>query len=202
VISCASGQSYNGWIEENILSNTGMDLQCTDTVISRNNINAWKFGAGITTEQSLCANLVITDNIITNGSGTDVNGTVCLGIENWAPRSSIRGNQIFGCAGDGIDNGGACCVISGNVVFNNGVVNGSGIASRYTSSTINGDYSVIEANQSFDTNGASGTQKYGYIDQNSSVYGITLVGNSFVPFKTGATNILGSHFINANNQVS
>ena len=203
LISSASGGSSNGWVDENTLINTALDVEMKNASLRGNNISSWKFGAGITTELTAnCANLEIIDNMIANGSGTDVNGNTCEGIENWAPRAFIHRNKVSGCAGDGIDNGGQNSVVSGNIVYNNGTVAGSGIASRYADTTHNANFSIYDGNQCFDLNGTSGTQSYGYLDQSASLSGVVLVNNNFMTNKTGPTHVLGSGYINANNKIS
>ncbi|MEX3972263.1 glycosyl hydrolase family 28-related protein [Paraburkholderia caribensis] len=192
LVSTSAGPCRNGLIESNYHLNTGMDLSCQYTTIRDNQTYNWQFGAGITIEQNdLCSDLKIIGNTNIGGAGTDVNNTVCLGIENWAPRSQIIGNTCSANAGDGISNGGQDCQIIGNACVNNGQVSGNGITSRYTSASINGNYSTIAGNCCIDTQG-SHTQSYGYADFNNSVFGVFLSGNVFTGNKLGGENILGT----------
>jgi hypothetical protein len=193
-VSVAARTSFNGRISGNVLERTAIDFAGFNSEISRNRISNWKFGAGITTEQSGdCNKLTIVGNIIDSGTGTDANSYVCGGIENWAPWSIIGENIIFSNAGAGIDQGGQHCHIIGNVCFNNGVTNnGPGISARYADSTYNGNYSAYSNNVCFDTNTTSGTQGYGYSEQSSSLFGSMLTGNVFDGNKTGNVSILSS----------
>jgi hypothetical protein len=191
LVSTSAGQCLNGIIEGNYHSNTAMDISCQYTTIRDNQTFNWQFGAGITTEQSNdCSDLKIINNTCIGGAGTDVNNTICLGIENWAPRSQIIGNTCSANAGDGISNGGQNCQIVGNMCSNNGQISGNGITSRYTSGSINGNYSTICSNNCIDTQSAP-TQAYGYADYNSSVSGVFLSGNTFSGNKNGSESIVG-----------
>ncbi|SIO58425.1 glycosyl hydrolase family 28-related protein [Paraburkholderia phenazinium] len=192
LVSTSAGPCLNGLIEANYHNNTGMDISAQYTTIAYNQTYNWQFGAGITIEQNNnCSDLKIIGNISSGGSGTDVNNTVCLGIENWAPRTAIAFNTCAGNAGDGIANGGQNCVISANTCLNNGQVSGNGITTRYTSSSINGNYSTVFGNNCIDTQGTP-TQNYGYADYNSSVYGVNVGINTFSGNKIGPQNILGT----------
>lgn len=192
VVSTAGGVVVGGLIDNNVLTNTAMDIGGASITISNNYVENWKFGAGITTEVSVnCFDLAITNNTCINGAGTDVNATNCLGIENWAPRSVIIGNTCAGNAGDGIDCGGQNSTVVGNTCFNNGQIVGSGIVVRYTSSTVNGNYSTITGNNCFDSQ-ISPTQLYGYSEQSSSVFGVFVSGNNFNANISGPMNVLGT----------
>lgn len=192
IVSTAAAACLYGLIDNNQMINTALDISATRTTISNNNISGWQFGAGITTEiNGECSNLLIIGNTCTMGFGTDVNATVCLGIENWAPRSQIIGNTCSANSGDGINNGGQNCTIIGNDCFNNGQIAGSGIVTRYANSSVNGNYSTITGNNCFDTQG-SPSQGYGYKDFNSSVFGCFISGNNFSGNGAGPMHILGT----------
>jgi hypothetical protein len=180
LISTGGVSCTGGLITDNIMIGAAMDVLMTNSTISRNYIIGWKCGAGVTTElNALCSSLKITDNVIINGSGIDVNGTVVNGIENWAPYSIIAGNIIAGCAGDGLDNGGAYSIVSHNYCINNGQIAGCGISTRVGAGG-NGSYSTYIGNYCTDTQ-TPHTQTYGYIDQTSAVTDVTLIGNEFGP---------------------
>jgi hypothetical protein len=185
--STASGASVGGVIEGNTCIGSAINLSGNRIRIANNYVTDWKFGGGVTTEQDANTyDLVIEGNVLVNGTGVDVNATACMGVENWALRSVIRGNICVGNAGDGINNGGQDCVVSGNVCNANGLQGPgyAGIASRYGDVTYNGRGSVITGNK-------CAGQSYGYIDQNASLAGITLSGNNFNNNTTGQTNIQG-----------
>jgi len=195
LVSTASGSCSNGLIEANYHSNTGMDLSCQYTTIRDNQVYNWKFGAGITIEQnSNCSDLEIVNNTCAGGTGTDVNSTVCLGIEMWAPRSKVIGNTCSSNAGDGIAIGGQNSVVQGNTCINNGQTSGNGITLRYTSGTVNGNYSVVSGNNLIDTQ-STHTQTYGYADYSSSVFGVFISGNTCTGNVSGALNILGTNSV-------
>jgi hypothetical protein len=78
------------------------------------------------------------------------------------------------------------------LVFNNGVVGGPGISGRYGTATYNSSGSVYSGNRAFDTNGAGGTQTYGYEEESSSLANIVLSGNQFNGNKTAPALILSS----------
>jgi hypothetical protein len=171
----------NATITGNTLINTGSDFNCNNSVISENNVSGWGYGSGITTELSgSCSNLTISGNVCTGGVGTDSNDVNPIGIENWAPYSTIIGNICFDNSGPGISQGGLACTVIGNIVYNNGNTGTHpGILCAYFSSSYNGSDSVFIGNSSFDTRGGSATQQYGYQD-NGSVTNVTLADNYFL----------------------
>ena len=195
VVEMASGQSLDGEIIRNTFNNTAMDLSGQRIKVNFNHIQNFMCGAGIVTEQDGNShNYTIMGNIIHGGTGTDLNGYNCGGIENWGPRSVIIGNEIFNNSGSGIDQGGQASIISGNLIHSNGTTGGSGITNRYATSSYNGSDSVICGNKIFDLNGTSGTQQYGIADQGSSTTNITISGNSLENNRLGDQNILGSRY--------
>lgn len=193
LVSVAAGTSSNGLIDGNVLSNTGMDISATNTIISNNNISNWKYGAGITTEISAsCSFLSIVNNVCVGGTGTDVNSTNCPGIENWAPYSTIRGNLCAANSGDGISQGGLLTNCEGNICLNNGQTGGNGITARYQtgSPTVGASHSVFAGNLCADTQGTP-TQLYGYADQTgSSLTYIKVANNLFTGNKTAPMNVI------------
>ncbi len=193
LVSSASGTNEDGWILNNKCNKSGINVSAVNTNINGNRIKDWKFGAGVTTEQDTANSFgyTINDNRISGGTGTDINGTVVMGIENWGAFSTITNNKCWNNEGDGIDNGGHDSTLTGNVCWNNGQTAGSGIVTRYTSATFNGSNSVVAANRCFDTQGTK-TQVYGYADESSSVSGMSLHGNEFRGHLTGMINSLGS----------
>lgn len=194
LVSNSAGVATNFRITHNTLVNSGINVALEYSEISHNTISNWKFGAGITTEQSPnCRFLTISNNQCHGGSGIDINGYRCGGLENWAPYSTITGNIFNSNSGAGIDQGGARSVITGNICFNNGTSGGgSGIVARYGTASYNAVESVYSGNRCFDTAGAAGTQEYGYQEQSASLSGIVVSGNSFDQNKTGRVSILSS----------
>ena len=194
-ISVSAGSVNNVNVRRNVMIGSAMDVAGSYLKIEGNFINGWKFGAGVTVEVG-SEELQIIGNVCTGGTGNDVNNTICLGIENWSTRSLIANNICASNDGDGIDNGGQQCTITGNICFNNGKYSGgghgSGIVTRYTNGAQNGNNSVVVGNVCFDTNGASGTQSYGYADENTNVARVTIRGNFFNQNKTRPMNVQGS----------
>jgi len=194
LVSNSAGVATNFKITRNTLVNSGIDVALEYSEITCNTISNWKFGAGITTEQSgNCRCLNISYNRCFGGSGIDTNGYRCGGLENWAPYSIIAGNIFSNNSGAGIDQGGARSTVVGNVCFNNGTSGGgSGIVARYGTESYNAVESVYSGNRCFDTDGAGGTQEYGYQEQSALLSGIVVSGNSFDQNKTGRASILSS----------
>jgi len=191
-VSTGSGTCQWGVIENNYMYLAGMNFSGQNCLINNNKVYDWQFGGGITTEQNNnCSELTITNNTCIGGNGEDVNETICLGIENWAPRSLIAGNHCEANSGDGISNGGQNCIVAYNHCVNNGQMSGNGITSRYSSGTVNGNYSTYIGNECVDTQ-STHTQIYGYADYNSSVFGNFVVGNTFENNLSGPMNILGT----------
>ncbi|EKS29266.1 glycoside hydrolase family 55 protein [Afipia felis] len=177
-------------ITRNDLINTALNFSGSKSTITHNRISNWKFGAGITIEQaSTCHTLVIEANHCSGGTGTDVNGYVCGGIETWSPKTVVSANLCFSNAGAGIDMGGFANIVSENLCFDNGSV---GIIARYGTSTYNASNSIFIGNRCYDQQGASGTQTYGYKEENSSLSGIMLGHNNFAGNKTGTVSLLAT----------
>lgn len=196
-ISTFSGAVSFARVLNNYMKNSAINLSGFSCVVSGNKIDTFKFGGGITVEASPNAySNIITNNTITNGSGTDVNLTVCEGIENWGKWSVISNNLIYANGGTGITNAGKQTIIANNNIFNNGMtVNSPAISTL--SGTVSavfyeGSECVISGNRCFDTSGAGGTQTYGYADNSSATSYNMLVGNNFKGNKTGPANILGT----------
>ncbi len=201
LVGVSAGASSNGFINGNILINSGMEISAIDTEISGNFINGFSFGGGITIDQSVSsARYLITRNIITGGTGTDVNNTICLGIEQWAPNSVVSHNICYSNAGVGISAGGQNGVYNNNSCFDNCIsfASAAGIFANYGTATYNASNSIFVGNQSYNTNGAAGTQTYGYKETgtNGQQPGIILKGNNFNTNATGPTLIVNTTTIN------
>ncbi|MFM0566974.1 glycosyl hydrolase family 28-related protein [Paraburkholderia caledonica] len=189
-VSISGGAVSEGIIRGNVMTGSAMDIAGSQILISDNFISGWKFGAGITTEFGTEEFQIIGNVCFGGGTLPDVNSTVPLGIECWATRSVIANNLCYSNGGDGIDFGGQYTSVIGNVCFNNGVGGGgSGIVARYANAGQNGSNSTVSGNTCFDTNGASGTQNYGYRDENASLARITISSNNFTNNKTGQVNV-------------
>lgn len=196
--SNSSGNNTGGRILNNIMTNSGVDLSDIGTVFANNTVSGFGFGAGLTTEQSAgCYGLYIAFNNITGGGTTiDANGYMPGGLEQWCPDTTIVGNYISNNGGAGMDMGGTRNRVIGNVVKDNSQSTAGsyhGIVCRYGTSTYNCNGSILSDNQSYNTNGASGNQGYGYSEESASISGVKLVpGNNFSTNKTGDTNILST----------
>lgn len=186
LVTEVSGGGLRGLVSSNRISGCGTLLCGRKIIIADNVIEDWKYGSGVTVGGTGCADLTIRDNVISGGSGTDVNNTVVMGIENWSPDTIITGNRVSGCAGDGIYTAGPRGVVVGNVSINNGQLAtfaGAGIACG-GSAGIHPDGTLVADNICTDTQ-ATKTQAYGYIERYASS-GITLRGNKLEGNKTGA----------------
>lgn len=196
-ISTFSGAVTFARVLNNYMKNSAMNLSGYSCVVSGNKIDTFKFGGGITMQADVNTySNIITNNTITNGSGTDVNSTVCEGIENWGKWSVISDNLIYANGGTGITNAGKQTIIANNNIFNNGLtVNSpaiSALSGTVSAVFYEGSECVISGNRCFDTSGAGGTQTYGYADNSSATSYNMLVGNNFKGNKTGPANILGT----------
>lgn len=194
-LSSSISTSEHGSIDNNVCVNSGMNLRGSFIRVSKNNINGFGFGGGITTEQNSDSLFyIISENTIINSTGIDVNATIPMGIENWGKYSVISGNVIYNCSGTGIDNGGQYSSVYGNVAIDNSryAPGLAGINTRYANSTYNGSSSTYGNNVSIDTLGLAGMQSYGYADQSSSVSKINLSGNSFWSNAMGAQNVIST----------
>ena len=209
--------SYNIIADSNTFINSAVIACCHSSTITNNYIKGFGYGAGITVEADPyyptlgymnAYNIHIDKNIITGGSGTDDNGYKCGGIEIWAFNSKITNNIIYGNSGSGIDQGGRYCIVSENLIYDNGITSpgNPGIAGRVlvlNDNTIvdknyDSSYSTYSNNIVGLTTSYTGTgQAYGYQDQtypsNSTVP--SLVGS--YPLGVGST-ITGVTFINNN----
>jgi hypothetical protein len=209
--------SYNIIVDSNTFINSAVIACCHSSTITNNYIKGFGYGAGITVEADPyyptlgyknVYNIHIDKNIITGGSGTDDNDYKCGGIEIWAFNSKITNNIIYGNSGSGIDQGGRYCIVSENLIYDNGITSpgNPGIAGRVrmlNDNTIvdknyDSSYSTYINNIVGLTTSYTGTgQAYGYQDQtypsNSTVP--SLVGS--YPLGVGST-ITGVTFINNN----
>jgi hypothetical protein len=192
--SHSAGACSDGFITGNVLDGSAMNVSSLRCRITDNVIQNWGFGSGVTTEQNaLSYGYTISGNIIRYSRGMDVNSTVCCGIENWGKWSLIANNQIYDCAGVGIDQGGQNCLIQGNIIWNNGqTADSPAIVGRYGDATYNGSGSVYFNNLAWDTSGTSGKQTYGYTDENANVLYSVVANNSFNGNKTAQALLLGS----------
>ncbi len=183
-------------ILRNNFTNVGIEPDGQYINISDNNFIGWKFGGGITTGPDTKSHhyRIERNFIVGSGAVIDVNVTYLTGVENWSFGSVISDNIVTNSCGAGILNGGKTSVISGNVVYDNvqcGIVGANttgGIFNQYTNATYNGSSSIITGNQSFNSNGAAGSQIYGYAE-NASVTGNILGPNNFNTNKTAPVNL-------------
>lgn len=195
LISPASGIPGPGTVDKNISINTAFDFAGAFLTITENYISGWKYGSGITIGPDPNTNFsLVANNICVSGRGTDVNNTVCTGIENWSPFSTLNGNICYDNDGDGLDNNALNCVVTGNLCMNNGQLTSyasAGIGSGYLNSMQCGNYSVISGNVCIDTQGSK-TQKYGYADRVSTLTDISVHGNLCFGNATGPVHIQGA----------
>ena len=195
-----NAQCNNFVIDGNVLENTGMAPIIYNSIVSNNFITGWGYGSGITMGLGTYRNAITGNFIGFSATGADVNGVHPAGIEQWSNFSTCAGNVCVGCAGSGINSGGSGSSITGNVCLSNAtgastsLYEQAGIVTRYVSSTINGNASIISSNICFDSNGASGTQKYGYVDDGTSVSDVHLIDNNFLTNVTAPMNASGIRY--------
>ena len=191
LISCSAGVNTNITVDNNVIVNSAVNACVKKSKISNNYISNFKFGGGITIEIDPDAeDVTIVNNIITGGVGLDVNNTVALGLEVWAPRSVIIGNVVYNNEGTGIDFGGQHSIVTNNVVYdNNGYLPNTpgfcGINARYSSPSVNADNSYVGENVSYGPN-----QYAGICEQSASLSGIRYGVNQTVGNATTGMTIL------------
>lgn len=171
---------------DNTCVNVGTDFDGDVVLISRNNIQSWQYGAGITTEINSFG-FTITDNYCAGGGpNLDGNGVPPDGIECWSNESVVKGNTVLSCAGVGINVGGSNMLCDGNICLNNGTYGGvgnvpsyrAGITLRYISAQVNGNTSIVSNNLCVDTGG--GTQLWGITDDGANCGGSIIANNMFI----------------------
>lgn len=161
------------YIADNVMNGWGILVSGKDLIVDANIISSWGYGGGITINaDSFTANPHVTNNVLKDSIGIDVNNTTPSGIECWAPYSVIEGNYCYDNSGPGISSGGRYSVVSNNVCVNNGNYNnaGSGIAIVGQTGYPTPDNTIVCNNVLADT--GTGYQKYGYSE----------VANSSTPF--------------------
>jgi hypothetical protein len=163
VTTAATNFSQNGIIAHNQAKNCGMAITGHDIIIDANTFSSWPTqGQAINVEAyAETYNITITNN---NAHGSAGGGSLAC-LEVWGKNTLIANNQLHECAGGGIDIGGQNSVITGNIIWENGVSTGAspGITIRYQDATYNANGTFIEGNTIFD--GGGGTQKYAIADQ-------------------------------------
>ncbi len=201
---------YDGIINANHCHGAGIQADGRDKMVTNNLVHDFQFGGGITVNSDVQfpnANHdnVITGNTIYNGTGNDVTGTWCAGIENWGERTLISGNICHDNAGNGIHVGGQKCIVTDNICYDNGKGTPNnpdtfGIDIYYLDSTFNANESVYVGNRCFDTRAAgSKTQTYGLADVRESSLDpycdrVTIGINQLLGNKDGEADIRGSNY--------
>lgn len=176
-----------GWIQNNVLVNSGTLLQGSYLFVDNNTITNWRYGAGIGVAMtaSTAFNILSGNHIFGNYTGVDSDGFSVKGIECWGTGTRICNNIVHGASGPGIFVGGQSCILEGNAVYDNNTYTAEtpsgGITLAYSTATYNANNSVLVGNRCFDNLGASGTQQYGI------VVGAT-VGNAYI----GVNNLDGN----------
>lgn len=181
LMSPALGANTDCYVCENVSINSGFELDIQTGFVLFNRVNGFGYGGGISLDASAtCFDVVNACNIITGGTGTDVNLDNCSGVESWAPTSVHALNILRGNSGCGLSLWGKHSVQVGNIAYDNGVTaHDSGIAWGYLNSTNNASYNVAVGNVSFNSLGASGPQNYALDDSNASLYGGVIGANAF-----------------------
>jgi hypothetical protein len=178
-ISNASGLPTYYKVSRNTLVNTGMLSNGANGTIESNMISGWGFGGGIVTgPNNGCKYHVIVDNTCVGGVGVDINDVHPSGIENWSSHSIITNNRCFGNSGNGIGNGGFACTISNNHLYDNGILDGSGltmVSITYGGQDYNASKCIVSDNIIVDSK-TTITQTYG-IDE--SIVGGPVISDNY-----------------------
>jgi parallel beta-helix repeat protein len=171
ILTTETGSQTNqyGWIQNNVLVNSGTILQGGYLFIDNNTISNWRYGAGIGIAQtaSTAFNILSGNHIFGNYTGVDSDGFSVKGIECWGSSNRICNNIIHGASGPGIFIGGQNSILEGNIIYDNNTYTtetpSGGITLAYSTATYNANNSVLVGNRCFDNAGASGTQQYGIV---------------------------------------
>lgn len=195
---CISGgvgsESHDGVIDAPVIRNTNLAINAYHVSVRNPSIEGWGFSSGINFPGALSCreNSVIGGFILDGNRSLDADGLAPAGIENWGPRTTISNVTIARAYGDGIQQGGQNCTVTGNIIFDNGSVEhgGQGIYSLYQSATYHASGSIYTGNRLFETRvGAARTQQYGYLEQAGGITGTKIQGNSY------DNNILGDFLL-------
>jgi len=169
ILTTETGSQTNqyGWIQNNVLVNSGTLLQGGYLFIDNNTILNWRYGAGIGIAQtaSTIYNIISGNHISGSYTGVDSDGFSVKGIECWGGGTRICNNIIHGASGPGIFLGGQNSMLEGNIIYDNNTYTAetpsAGITLAYSSATYNANNSVLVGNRCYDNLVASGTQQYG-----------------------------------------
>ena len=167
-------------ITRNKMVGAGAEILANDTNFSENEIIGFGYGAGIAMDNGSTL-VVIKGNIIRGGTGQDVNGVYCAGVECYASEAAIVGNVVHNNDGAGIVFGGKYSTITGNVSYDNGSAAnaGVGIADNYQDSTYNGSFSIVSGNISRQIVGIYQQYGFGDIGPSNITSSIHFAGNDF-----------------------
>jgi hypothetical protein len=209
----ALGKITGATVENNICTNTAIQFDGDNSVISGNDVSAFKFGNGIfMVYDTGGAGPSDHDNIVTHNiihdtvAGVDVNNTAFNGIENNCVHCTITDNIFHDLGGSGLTNYGAYAIISNNTAYKNGkngaggaggvgdeagfFVSHSALGSPYDSANVQ-----LVGNIAYD--GGGGTQLYGLVVAAAAVGPVTLTVNNLTGVTQAIDNLAGSGVINA-----
>lgn len=118
LVSDSAQAVRDGDFSFNRLEGSAIDVAGSNLDIHHNDISGWGFGAGVTIEQTVNThtNSIRSNRIHNSLAVIDSNGYRPGGIENWGYSSEISNNEIFSCAGAGMDQGGSGAGLSGTFV--------------------------------------------------------------------------------------
>lgn len=184
-LTSTGGHNSLLWIKGNILINNGIGDDCSQCIISDNNITGVGYGAGIAlSEDAATGTNIATQNIIQNSSNQlDANSVRAPAIESYGAGQVIALNITNFNGGDGIAIGGELNAVVGNVSTSNGtrhlIAPGStysGFTCRNVTGSFTCDYSVFAGNVAADF---LGSQTYNYLAENTPQHQFVF-GNSFL----------------------
>ncbi len=179
-------QSGPGWITDNEVVGAECGGRGVDLFWERNEITNFGYGAGIFSGHNGVGfgtyNWTIIGNTITGGQpARDANGLYPKGIEVYAPRTRIIGNNTYNNAGGGIIFGGRYSIVANNICTDNGMPDNlaAGIAASFVRPSIDPSDSTIIGN--ICKNIAGGLQSYGFKDGGRLMASARLhfIGNDF-----------------------
>lgn len=176
------GSIIGGSITDNILVNTGIEVNATKLTIVRNDISGWNFGSGITTDSSATSNYYkIADNYLhDSGFNQDVNSTSAHGIELWGDHSNVTGNHCQNLGGRCVSIDSSHNQIVGNYAYGIGKVTTGNVYAAFDASTASLTDNTVTGNRAFDD--------FGALASSALTAGSFVVGSSYTIATVGTTS--------------
>lgn len=178
-------ESYNIRIDKCTATRVNIALNAFNSTVSNCIVSGWAFSSGVNiVASSTCyRNKIVNCTIYNSVQLPDRDNFYPCGIENWSHDTAMSNNTIYGCYGDGIENGGKNCTITGNNCFIN---NGSGIYNLYYDGLYNASGTTVVSNSCNDN------QQYGIKEQSPLLEAITMSGNNVSGNIVGRYDVKGA----------